>query len=326
MKKMLTLVALSVLISSTAFAQVNVANIVDIELLTHTELSQKLKDGWTSILIAAGGTEERGPQDVLGGHTMMAHSHADMIAKRLGKTLVAPVLPIAVNATGLNASREMADQVGAIQMPADVFKQVQLAQIDSLARSGFKDIYVMGDHGGGQAEMKEAAEEMDKKWSSKGARVYYVSDFYNKTHDDVDMYLYEHKLPIGGHGAVLETSIMLYLEPMPGAWVRPTYKTMAFDPTGQTPEQWKAARDARMARQAAIAAGQTPPPAAGRGGGGGGRGAADPNAPPRVNNGVTGDPRPSTKEIGKDFIDIIVNNGVNEIKKMTAERHAMSSK
>jgi creatinine amidohydrolase/Fe(II)-dependent formamide hydrolase-like protein len=98
---------------------------------------------------------------------------------------------------------------------------------------------------------------------------------------------------------------------------------MSFDPTGQTPEQWKAARDARMARQAAIAAGQTPPPAAGRGGG---RGAADPNAPPRVNNGVTGDPTKSTKEIGKDLIDIIVNNGVNEIKKMTAERHGAATK
>jgi creatinine amidohydrolase len=323
MKKTLVLVALSALSAAPAFAQVNTANIVDMELLTHTELSQKIKDGWTSVLLVAGGTEERGPQDVLGGHTMMAHSHADMIARRLGKTLVAPVLPIAVNATGLNANREMADQAGAMQMPAEVFKQVQLAEIDSLARSGFKDIYVMGDHGGGQAEMKAAAEEMDQKWSAKGTRVYYVSDFYNKTHDDVDMYLYEHKLPIGGHGAMLETSIMLYLEPSPGAWVRPIYKTMPFDPTGQTPEQWKAARDARIARQAAIAAGQAPAET-GRGGGGRGR-ANDPNAPPRVNNGVTGDPTKSTKEIGKDLIDIIVNNGVNEIRKMTAERRGKSS-
>ena len=322
MKKTCALVALSALCSSVVSAQVTVANIVDLELLTHTELTQKLQEGWTSILVAAGGTEERGPQDVLGGHTMMAHSHADMIARKLGKTLVAPVLPIAVNATGLNAAREMADQAGAIQMPADVFKQVQLAQIDSLARSGFKDIYVMGDHGGGQNEMKEAADEMDRKWSVKGTRVYYVSDFYNKTHDDVDMYLYEHKLPIGGHGAMLETSIMLNLEPSPGAWVRPLYKTMPFDPTGQTPEQWKAARDARMARQAAIAAGTAASPAQG-----GGRGRAqDPDAPPRVNNGVTGDPRPSTKEIGKDLIDIIVNNGANQIKKMTAERRGTGSK
>ena len=317
MTKTLALITLTVLCAAPAGAQVNVNNIVDLELLTHTEVSQKLKDGWTSILLVTGGTEERGPQDVLGGHTMMAHSHAVMIAKKLGKTLVAPVLPVAVNATGLNANREMADQPGAIQMPADVFKQVQLAQIESLARGGFKDIYLMGDHGGGQAELKAAAEEMDKKLEAKGVRVYYISDFYNKTHDDVDMYLYDHKLPIGGHGAMLETSIMLYLEPTPGAWVRPIYKTMEFDPTGQTPEQWKAARDARIARAAAVAAG-TAQPEAGRGGGRG-RG-QDPNAPPRVNNGVTGDPRPSTKAIGKDLIDIIVNNGVNEIKKMTAER------
>jgi creatinine amidohydrolase len=322
MKHTFALIAISALCSTPAIAQPNVANIVDLELLTHTEVTQKLKDGWTSILLASGGTEERGPQDVLGGHTMMAHSHADMIARKLGKTLVAPVLPIAVNATGY---REGTSTPGAIQMPADVFKAVQIAEIDSLAMSGFKDIYVMGDHGGGQAEMKAAAEEMDRKLSSKGVRVYYVSDFYNKTHDDVDVYLYEHKLPIGGHGAMLETSIMLYLEPSPGAWVRPIYKTVPFDPTGQTPEQWKAARDARLARDAAAAAGNPQPAPAGRGGGGRGRG-QDPNAPPRVDNGVTGDPRPSTKAIGKDFIDIIVNNAVTDIRKMTAERHGTSSK
>jgi creatinine amidohydrolase len=315
MKSTLALVATAALWTAPAVAQVNVRDIVDLELLTHTEVSQKLKDGWTSILIVTGGTEERGPQDVLGGHTMMAHSHAVMIAKKLGKTLVAPVLPIAVNATGL---REGTNQPGAIQIPADVFKQVQIGQIESMAMNGFKDIFLMGDHGGGQAEMKQAAEEMDKKLSPKGVRVSYISDFYNKTHDDVDMYLYAHKLPIGGHGAMLETSIMLYLEPTPGAWVRPSYKTVAFDPTGQTPEQWKAARDARIAREAAAAAGTPQAPAAGRGGRGRGQ---DPNAPPRVDNGVTGDPRPSTKEVGKDLVDIIVNNGVNEIRKVMAEHH-----
>jgi creatinine amidohydrolase/Fe(II)-dependent formamide hydrolase-like protein len=315
MMKTLALVAAATFCAAPAFAQVNVRDTVDLEMLTHTEVSQKLKDGWTSILLVTGGTEERGPQDVLGGHNIMAHSHAVMIAKKLGKTLVAPVLPVAVNATGL---RENTDQPGAIQMPADVFKAVQIAEIESMAMNGFKDIFLMGDHGGGQAEMKQAAEEMDKKLAPKGVHVYYVSDFYNKTHDDVDMYLYAHKLPIGGHGAMLETSIMLYLEPAPGVYVRPIYKTVAFDPTGQTPEQWKAARDARIAREAAVAAGNPQAPAAGRGGGRG-RG-QDPNAPPRVNNGVTGDPRPSTKEIGKDLIDIIVNNGANEIRKVMAER------
>jgi len=329
MRKALALFGVLALGSTTAFAQaarpVNVSDIVELEMLTHTELTLKLQEGWTSILLVTGGTEERGPHDVLGGHNILARNHATMAAKKLGKTLVAPVLPVAVNATGLNPNREDADQPGAIQMPAEVFKQVQLAVIESMARSGFKDIFLMGDHGGGQQQMKEAADEMDKKWSAKGVHVYYISDFYNKTHDDVDMYLYEHKLPIAGHGAVMETSEMLYLEPAPGVYVRPIYKTVPFDPTGQTPEQWKAARDARMARQAAAASGATTggQPAAGGGGGGRGRG-QDPNAPPRVNNGLTGDPHPSPRAIGKDLIDITVNNTVNEIKKLLAQRRGRS--
>ena len=312
MKKTLAIFAGLTLCSTMASAQVqrpvNVKEIVELELLTHTEVSEKIhKEGKTSVLLVTGGTEERGPHAVLGGHTIMARHRAIEIAKRLGNALVAPTMPIAVAATGL---RENTDQPGAIQMPPDVFKGVQAAMIESMAMNGFKDIFVMGDHGGGQQQMKEAAEEMDKKWSAKDVHVYYVSDFYNKTHEDVDMYLYQHKLPIGGHGAMMETSEMLYLEPAPGAYVRPIYKTVPFDPTGQTPEQWKAARDARLRGEQLQ-----------RGGGGGGRRGQDPNAPPRVNNGVTGDPRPSTKEIGKDLIDIIVNNGVNEIRKMTAERH-----
>jgi creatinine amidohydrolase len=328
MKKTLLPLSVATLLVAGTSGQtpgVNVKDIVELELLTHTEVYDKIhNEGKTSVLVVTGGTEERGPHDVLGGHTIMARHRAIEIARRLGNALVAPVLPIAVAATGL---RENTNQPGGVQMPADVFKSVQIAMIESMAMNGFKDIFVMGDHGGGQPQIKEAVEEEDKKLSAKGVRVYYINDFYQKTHDDVDMYMYEHKLPIGGHGAMMETSEMLYWEPAAGVYVRPIYKTVPFDPTGQTPEQWKAARDARIARQAAAAAapeGQRGgDPAAGGGQRGGGRGRAqDPNAPPRVNNGLTGDPHPSTKEIGKVVDELGITNTIAEIKKQMAEKRA----
>ena len=78
--------------AAAAQPSVNPKDIVELELLTHTEVTEKIKQGNTSVLIITGGTEERGPHNVLGGHTLMSRHRGIAIAQKLGNTLLAPVL------------------------------------------------------------------------------------------------------------------------------------------------------------------------------------------------------------------------------------------
>jgi creatinine amidohydrolase/Fe(II)-dependent formamide hydrolase-like protein len=317
--KKLSVFVTALLMSAPALAQVGAppSQQVEMELLTSKEVVEKQQAGFINVIIANGGTEARGPQNILAGHTIMSQRTAIDVAKQIGHTLVAPVMPIDVGATGVSDGSELP---GGITVSKEIFKGLKLAEIESQVWNGFKNIFVMGDHGGGQQTMKEAAEEMNTKYASRGVHVYYVPDFYSKYQDDVQMYFYEHKLPIGGHGAMMETAKMLYLEPAPGVYVRPDYKTVPFEPIGQTPEQWKAQRDARLAREAAIARGENPPAPQRGGGGRGPRPAADATAPKVRLYGLSNSPHEATKAIGKDIQDIGVRDTVAQIKKFLAEQ------
>jgi len=318
--KLLTFTCILSLISLSVFAQsskpLNVKDIVDIEMLTHSEIYEKIhKEGKTTVIIAVGGSEQRGPHAVLGGHTIMAHGKAIEIAKKLGNALVAPSLPFAVAAAGLSEATP-----GGVSLPPDVFKAVNVAEIESMAINGFKDIFIMGDHGGGQQELKQVAADEDKKLSSKSVHVYYVSDFYSKSHDEFDEYCIERHIPVGSHGGVSDTSEMLYWESTPGTLVRPIYRTVPFNP-GPTPEQWRASHQARL-----------PAPAGGQAGGGpqatvgvsaqNAQGAGGSN---RVTSGITGDPHMSSKELGKIVVDITVKNTVAQIKTLMIEKHGRAN-
>src|SRR5262245_42134334 len=359
-------------ISAQNVAGGNVDKVVELALLKQTEVAEKIKNGWTSVFIVAGGTEIRGPHATIGVHNVLATHRAVEAAKRLGKTIVAPTIPFAVAATGgFNANAwtafaendgPTAPNPGAIQVDSATFKGIIVGAVQSVMYIGFKDIFLMGDHGGGQNEMRQVSTEMTEKFAAKGIRVHYVGDFYQKTHDDIDLYMYQHKLPIAGHGGMMETAEMMYWEKTQYEYIRPIYKTVAFDGTrfeGASLEAdlkaWKDGRDAREARAAAgggAAGGGAAGGGGGRGGGGGGAaggaaaagggaagggggragagggggggggrgGGTNPDGSPRANNGLSGNPHPATKEIGKDLAEIGITNTVNQVKALLAAK------
>jgi len=306
--------------SGPGVAGMNVDKVVELDLLTQSELADKIKNGWTSAFLVAGGTEIRGPHATIGVHNVLATHRAVEAARRLGKTIVAPTIPYAVAATGgfnanswkafAEADGATAPNPGAIQVDSATFKGIVQGGVESLMYIGFKNIFLMGDHGGGQQEMRQVSEEMTTKFAAKGIKVHYVGDFYQKTHDDIDMYMYEHKLPIAGHGGMMETAEMMYWEPTQYAFIRPIYKTVPFDGTRFEGDSLAADLKAWKDRKDGVAGAA----GGGRGAGGGTGGAAA----ARVNNGLSGNPHPATKEIGKDLAEIGINNTVNQVRKLLA--------
>ena len=189
---------------------------VEIELMTYPEIYSAIHDqGKTTVLVYNGGTEQRGPHAVLGGHTFMARAIAPMIAQKLGNALVAPVLAFSVNPAG-GIDPKMP---GSVALAPELFQKVNEAVVDSMAKNGFKNIVLMGDHGGGQEELAKLAETLDAKYRAQGIHIYFCGDVYEKSRREFAAWLTSKGLPLSNHGGISDTSTMLYLEPANGCAV-----------------------------------------------------------------------------------------------------------
>src|SRR5450432_865114 len=81
---------------------------VDFEMMTWQEVKKAMSEGKTTALVYNGGTEQRGPQNVNGGHTLMGRATVIAIAEKLGTAIAAPVMPFSVN----NANPELPGTIG----------------------------------------------------------------------------------------------------------------------------------------------------------------------------------------------------------------------
>jgi creatinine amidohydrolase/Fe(II)-dependent formamide hydrolase-like protein len=252
--------------------------LVEFEMMTWPEVKAALAAGKTTALVYTGGTEQRGPQNVNGGHTLMGREIVKTIALRLGNAIAMPVLPYTPN----NAS---ADLPGTIGLTPEILGTVLERITEQTMTTGFKNVILMGDHGGGQpATYAETAKKMDAKYAPEGKHVYFCDEVYAKAQGDFDKWLTDHGYPSSSHAGIPDTSTMLFLGGDKG-WVR---KELI-----------------------ATAEGDPAPPPGARGRG---RGQADPNAPPRKNNGITGDARKSTAALGKMAFDIKIDYAVKQIQ------------
>jgi creatinine amidohydrolase len=126
------------------------------------------------------------------------------------------------------------------------------------------------------------AKKLDDKYAPKGIHVYFCDEVYEKSRRDFDSWLASKGYPHSTHGGIPDTSVMLYLGG--DIWVRKDLIGTALgDPAQRAGEP-----------------------------------RADPNAP-RINNGILGDGRRSSAELGKMVFDLKVEYAVKQIRQFIAE-------
>jgi creatinine amidohydrolase/Fe(II)-dependent formamide hydrolase-like protein len=241
---------------------------VEFELMTWPEVKAALAAGKTTALFYTGGTEQRGPQNANGGHNLMARATVKAIAEKLGNAIAMPVLPYTPN----NASAELPGTIG---LTPELLGAVLERISEQAIQTGFKNVVIMGDHGGGQPKVyQEVAKKLDAKYAPKGIHVFYCDDVYIKAGADFDKILESRGYPASAHGGITDTSLMMYLDKNNEYVRKELVPVTNGDPVP---------KDGQKAQR-------------------------------KINNGILGDPRRSTAEIGKEELEHKVNYAVKQIQ------------
>ncbi len=236
---------------------------VMIEDLTWPEVTSAIVAGKTTAIYYAGSTEQNGPHLAIGKHNFVAQYAAQRIAEELGNALVYPIMPFALTGDPVKKTDHMKFP-GSVSLSPATFGAVAREVAASAISAGFRNVFLMGDHGGGQDVLKKVAAELDGKWATKGVRVRYVPDLYYKSQEQVRRHLAQRGMAAGEHAGNPDTSEILFID-----------------------------KNKRWVRRDKLAPGDRA-------------------------NGVDGDPRQASSELGKVFIEFKVASAVAQIRQMTS--------
>jgi creatinine amidohydrolase len=261
--------------------------LVEFENMTWVEVKDALAAGKTTALYYTGGTEQRGPQNTNGGHNYMARATAKAIALALGNAIAMPVLPYTPN----NASATLPGTIG---LTNEILSSILERLAEQAIVTGFKNVVLLGDHGGGQGSgtqpnvYRDVATKLDAKYAPQGIRVIYADSVYAPAQDDFEKQLRAEGYPPSGHGALFDTSYMIYT--CGSTCVR---MDILKDAVGDPERVAGQPRDTTTARK---------------------------------NNGITGDARRSSKELGERLFKMRVEYGTRQITRMLTSKEKSGSR
>ena len=143
--------------------------------LTWLEIRDRIREGYQTVIIPAGGIEQNGPFVVTGKHDYIVAHAAEDIAKTLGNTLIAPVVSF-VPQGNLESPDGHLLYPGTIGVSEVTFQALVSDIVISLRLAGFQNVVLLGDSGGNQSGLSQVATSLD----SDDFRVIHALDYYEK--------------------------------------------------------------------------------------------------------------------------------------------------
>jgi creatinine amidohydrolase/Fe(II)-dependent formamide hydrolase-like protein len=193
---------------------------VFLEELTWLEVRDALKAGKDTILIATGGVEQNGPYLASGKHNVVLRGTAEAIARKLGNTLVAPIVAFVPEGDIDPPSGHM-KYPATISLRAATFQALLTDIAESLQAHGFRHIIFIGDSGGNQEGMKATAASLRAKWGAK-ASAHFIPEYYDFYNDgSMERWLVSQGIrekDEGHHDNVTITAMMMAVDPDTVRW------------------------------------------------------------------------------------------------------------
>jgi len=186
---------------------------LELSELTSPEVGGLVHDGFLTIIVPTGGTEQNGPHLTLGKHNVIVRHNAIEIAHRLGHTLVAPVMAYVPEGDIATKEGHMAHP-GTLSIRSEIFQALLWDTASSLKAHGFRRIIFLGDSGGNQRDQEKIAKELSSVWQEDGVQVLALSEYYLMNHQlDYLQSLGYDTASIGLHAGMRETSELLFIDP-----------------------------------------------------------------------------------------------------------------
>lgn len=148
-----------------------------IEEMTWMEVRDALKAGKDTVLIATGGVEQNGPYLVTGKHNIILRATTQAIARKLGNTLIAPIVAF-VPEGEIDPPTDHMKYPGTISLTETTYRALLTDICASFRTHGFKHVILIGDSGGNQDGMKKVAADLNARWTDGKTRVHYIPEYY----------------------------------------------------------------------------------------------------------------------------------------------------